>query len=518
VKEPAPPPAAPPPAPPNGARPRNDPPPTGGPPPGGGARTPDPEPRRQPHRAVEIVSSATRSGVVFCCLGLAILFTVAVCAHFGKIGEAPVMIPIAALLLALAAARRITRNHPDEAFVGRWLVIGLAVKLLAAWFRYFTLTVSYKGIGDATEYDKIGKELANAWLNGGHAPVLSNLRQTNFINWFTGVVYYVFGSSLLTGTFVFALLALLGSYFWYRATVEAVPMIDRRLYLAFVLFAPSIVFWPALVGKEALMQLGLGTFALGISFLLKQRLLPGLAVGAAGGWLVWVVRPHLLMIVAIAGGAAYLAGRVRKEGKEGRPGFLSRPFGIILVAFLVAFTISQGAQFLGLKDLSLNSIQAELDATTKQTGEGGSSFNNGGNSLNPLYFPQNVVTVFLRPFPWEIDSGLQIVASLESIALAGLCVIRRKSLRIAFRRSRETPFLMFCWVLTALYAVAFSAFANFGLLVRQRSLVFAALLVLFSIDPELEHRRQEVTAPRAPAWTEGGVPEVSESVVGGRPT
>src|SRR4029079_12027145 len=115
------------------------------------------------------------------------------------------------------------------------------------------------------------------------------------------------------------------------------------------------------------------------------------------------------------------------------------------------------------------------------TDQGGSSFHTGGNSLNPLYFPQNVVTVFVRPFPWEIDSGLQIVASLESIALVALCVVRRKSLRIAFARSRETPFLMFCWVLTALYAVAFSAFANFGLLVRQRSLVFAALLVLFSI-------------------------------------
>ena len=115
-------------------------------------------------------------------------------------------------------------------------------------------------------------------------------------------MYYIFGSSLLAGTFVFALLALIGSYFWYRATVEAVPMIDKRLYLGFVLFAPSIVFWPALVGKEALMQLALGTFALGTAFMLRQRLFPGLAVAVAGGWLMWVVRPHLLAIVTVGAG------------------------------------------------------------------------------------------------------------------------------------------------------------------------------------------------------------------------
>ena len=54
-----------------------------------------------------------------------------------------------------------------------------------------------------------------------------------------------------------------------------------------------------LVGKEALMQLGLGTMALGLSFLFRQQLLAGLMVAVSGGWLVWVVRPHLLAMVAI---------------------------------------------------------------------------------------------------------------------------------------------------------------------------------------------------------------------------
>jgi hypothetical protein len=237
--------------------------------------------------------------------------------------------------------------------------------------------------------------------------------------------------------------------------------------------------------------LGLGTMALGLSFLFRQQLLAGLMIAVSGGWLVWVVRPHLLAMVAIAGGAAYLAGRTRPRAGKKKAGLFSRPLGILIVAFLVAFTIGQGAKFLGLSSFSFSSIQTELDATTASSAQGGSSFNNGGHTLNPVNYPQDVLTVLIRPFPWEVGGGLQLVASAEGMILAGLIVFRFESLRIAFRRSRETPYFMFCWVLVALYCVAFSSFANFGLLVRERSLVLPAVLVLVAVDPSHEHRRRK---------------------------
>jgi hypothetical protein len=443
---------------------------------------------------VQLASTTTRSGVGFFALGAVTVAVVAGLSQAGTNGEGPFLVPVAGLFFALAAARRIARTRPAEAWVGNWLVWGLVAKLLAAYFRYYTLIHTYNGLGDAADYDNIGRQYASHWLNGTPGPRLFSpgLRKTNFVRWFTGVTYYSFGSKLLTGTFVFALLALVGSYFWYRATVDAVPFIDRRLYLAFVLFAPSIVFWPSIVGKEALMQFGLGVVAFGASLLVRQRLATGLVVAAAGGWLVWVVRPHLLALVAIAAGAAYLAGRVRKQ--TGKAGLLTRPIGIIVIAFLVAFTVGQGAQFLGISSLSLSSIQAELNATTASTSQGGSHFSHGNNSLSPLAWPMDAVTVFLRPFPWEVESSLQILASLESMALAALIVWRFKSLRAALARSREAPFLMLCWVLTGLYAVSFASFANFGLLVRERSLVLPALFVLLSVDP-IRARLQELPPP-----------------------
>jgi hypothetical protein len=455
--------------------------PPGGPP-RDGESSPPPSPGAAPGTP-QIVSADARSGVGFFALGMATIVIVAALTQVGTIGEGPFLIPAAGVFFALSAARHIARKRPDEAWVGNWLVWGVVAKLLAANFRYYTLIHTYNGLGDASGYDSFGRQYANHWLNGAPGPKLPSpgLRKTNFIRWFTGVTYYSFGSKLLTGTFVFALLALLGSYFWYRATVDSVPIVDKRLYMGFVMFAPSIIFWPSIIGKEALMQFGLGIVALGASFLLRQRLATGLLVAIPGGWLVWVVRPHLLALIAIAAGAAYLAGRVRKQ--HGKAGLLTRPFGIIIMAFLVAFTVGQGAKFLGISSLSLSSIQSELDATTASTSEGGSQFQHGSNSLSPLSWPMDAVTVFLRPFPWEIEGSLQILASLESLTLAVLLVVRFKSLRTALARSRESPFLMLCWVLTGLYAVSFASFANFGLLVRERSLVLPALLVLVSVDP-----------------------------------
>ena len=166
------------------------------------------------------------------------------------------------------------------------------------------------------------------------------------------------------------------------------------------------------------------------------------------------------------------------------------------MAFLVAFTVTQAADMLGIGSLSVQSIENELDATTESTAQGGSQFNHGGNSLNPINLPYNAATVFLRPFPWEAN-GMQLIASAEGLVLAVLLVKRFRSVRISLARSREIPYLMFAWVLVGLYAMTFAAFANFGILVRQRSLVLPAILILIAVDPALDRaRRHEKPPPR----------------------
>lgn len=466
-----------------------------------GALAPDPSaptpPARQaPERAASVDLDRSPPSPVLP-LGAALLLTF-VLMGLARLQTAPdagtVLVPLIALAAGSAFARHVRIRHPDEPFLGRWVLTGILVKLGASYFRYFTLVTTYDGQGDATGYDQFGRDFARAWLTGGTAPELPDLRRTNFLRWFTGAVYYLFGSNMVAGFFIFGLLALAGSYFWYRATVDAVPFANKKLYLGLVLFAPSIAFWPSSIGKESLMQLGIGVVALGTSLVLRRRLIVGLLVAAPGGWLLWVVRPHLLALVTLAAGVAYLTGRLDRSDKASTS-FLSRPGGAVIIAFLMVFTVSQGAQFLGIDSLSLDSIQAELDEQTERSAQGGSEFDNGDNSLNPIYLPRGAVTVLLRPFPWETDSPLQLISSLESALLGALMVVRFGSLRLSVSRARKTPFLIYAWTLTIAYSMTFSSFANFGLLVRQRSLVLPALFVLVCLDPEARRDADEERLP-----------------------
>ncbi len=409
-----------------------------------------------------------------------------------------VLVPAAALLSRVAAYRSIARRRPDEAWIGRFLVLGVVVKLLASFLRYLTLIVGYESRGDSFDYAEYGKKFANGWMGNGLVPELDNWRKSNFIRVFTGWVYFLFGTNTVAGFFIFSMLALLGSFLWYRATVDTVPDMNKKLYLGLVLFAPSIAFWPSSVGKEALMQFGIGVMALGTSFLLRQKLLSGLAIGLAGGWLLWVVRPHLLALVTLAAGCAYVAGRVR-GGKKGVGALSARPIGILVIALLMAFVVSQATASLGMEGFSLSSIETELDEVSAQTGQGGSQFDAGGNSLSPLNLPEGAVTVLLRPLPYEAGSPFELLASLESMVVLALIIKRFPSVRTAFRRARTTPFLLYSIILLILFAATFSSFANFGLLVRQRSLVMPTLFVLIAVNPMILPHRRDRTSPDADA-------------------
>jgi Uncharacterised nucleotidyltransferase len=468
-----------------------------GPGPPDGSPAPQPDPTRGTARA-----APPRNGLAFGIAGGALLVINVVGTQLGTNSLGVALVPLAGLLLAGAAARRIARLRPDEAWVGRWLVLAVVVKVGASWFRYHTAVNAYGGVADAFGYDEYGRGFAHAWLDGTSAPELDNLRQLNFMRWFTGVVYYLFGIDMVGGFLVFGLLAVVGSYFWYRATVDAVPRVDRRLYLALVLFAPSVMFWPSSIGKEALMQLGIGTTALATAHLLRHRLARATVAGFAGGWLLWVVRPHLLALVTLAAGCAYAAGRVRGAGGAMRS-LMARPVALLSVVLVMAFTLSQATKFLGMEDLSLSSIEEELDENTERTSIGGSEYEHEGNSLNPLRLPEGAVTVLLRPFPWETDSQLQLLASLESAVLAGIIVARLGSLRAALIRARSTPFLLYCWILVILYAATFSSIANLGLLVRQRSLVLPALYVLVAVRANATTPRSVSSAPRQAAVGRG---------------
>ena len=93
------------------------------------------------------------------------------------------------------------------------------------------------------------------------------------------------------------------------------------------------------------------------------------------------------------------------------------------------------------------------------------------------------------------------------MALVGFMILRRKSIALSLRKIREVPFLFYAWILTLLYVLLFQAFGNFGLLVRERSIVLPALYVLLALDVKLVQRVGAGVVRR----TTGALPHSRES-------
>jgi hypothetical protein len=301
------------------------------------------------------------------------------------------------------------------------------------------------------------------------------------------------GPSFIGGFLIFGYGAFWGAYLWYRAAADAIPTLNKRLFLGIVLFLPSIAFWPSSIGKEAVMILGLGGMAYGASLLLRRRGVQAVLVLVPAALLVNVVRPHLAAIFGLALAAAYVLGRVKSDRRMVAPG-ITRLFGIAAVIGLSIVTANQAADFLDLEGgISRSSLEEGLARQSARNTTGGSSFDpNARLSIESL--PASLWTTLFRPLPYEADDGFIAIAALENAAILGFSVLRIRSLGWSVRNIRKVPFVMFCFVVVLIYGAIYSSFGNFGLLVRQRSLALPAFFALLSIDSPKRRNRAVPTA------------------------
>jgi hypothetical protein len=91
------------------------------------------------------------------------------------------------------------------------------------------------------------------------------------------------------------------------------------------------------------------------------------------------------------------------------------------------------------------------------------------------------VTVLFRPFPFEVSDVTGLAASFEGLFLIGLLVLSRNRIRSIPRLLRTTPYLTYSLTYLVVFVFAFSSFANFGILSRQRVQAIPFLLVLIAL-------------------------------------
>jgi hypothetical protein len=384
-------------------------------------------------------------------------------------------------VLTIPIARRVSIIGGDRAIFAL-VMAGFGARMLASLGRYWFAFLATDGVADAGAYDEAGRKLAPAIraLNFGvstGAPVPG----TGFIRLVTATMYAIMGDNPIAAFLVFAWLGFLGLLLFWRAFLIAVPDGDSKRYLKLVLFLPSLLFWPSGISKEAWMVFSLGMCAYGIAGLLTRRraafvLIPGIVATT-------MVRPHVMLLV-YCGLIFALMVRRRTRRTAATPAF--QMLGLMVLLALGIVIASQTAQFLGVENLTLETVDTELQSTVEHTSSGGSEFNPVAINT-PLDIPLATVTVLFRPLPFEAHNLQSLIAAGEGVIFMVLVFGSWSRLRGVRRRIRKQPYIAYSLAFIAVFIFAFSNFSNFGILARERAQMLPLFLVLLAL-PKVPRR------------------------------
>ena len=401
------------------------------------------------------------------------------------------------VLISLPIFSRRARLEGDRRLF--WLlVLALLAKFIGSVVRYYVAFDVYGGVADASFYHDSGVQIAKRFGSGVFDTGLDSLSETDFIRFFTGVVYSFIGPTGLGGFFVFSWLGFWGLYFFYRAFRIAVPEGRSWGYAKLVFFLPTLVFWPSSIGKEAWMTFALGIAALGAARILSGRTWRGLVVAGLGLWAAAVVRPHVAGLLAVALAAGFLFRRPRHELRAFAP--VSKGIGLAALAVVAFLLVGRTDDFLRKAAIETEGgVAAVLRQTSERTELGGSRF---APSIleSPARAPVAVVTVLFRPFLFEVHNVQALAASIETTFLLILTLARWRWVIASVRSLRRQPYVAMAFAYTGLFVVAFSAFANFGLLARERAQLLPLFVVLLCVPPRSDEDEDDRPAedPSAP--------------------
>jgi hypothetical protein len=359
-----------------------------------------------------------------------------------------------------------------DRFVKLLFGAGITLRLAAAgayvWLGFFVFNVS----ADAFHYWTMGLFLANEFSGLGWAAFRPPWWSTNLIFNICGIITLVTGNAMPTLFVIFALAALWGGYFFYRAFCIAFPEWNRGQYGLLIVLLPSILYWSSAIGKDAMEQLFIGISAYGFARSARRLDVGAIIISVIGVTGAAAFRPHVGAMLAIS----MLLSFTLAKGKGGWMTVLGR---ILLVPVLVGctyFMLKQAQSFVGAESADLKSGAQVLEKRNIGTQVGGSPFDQGESLTRRI--AQGPFLLF-RPFPWEVHSFLSAVAAVEGLALWFVAWRKRRELW-ALRRKWRDPYIGFILAFALQFSIIFAAaISNFGILVRQRIMLAPIVLMLF---------------------------------------
>lgn len=271
------------------------------------------------------------------------------------------------------------------------------------------------------------------------------------------------GLSFLASSILFTLFGYIGIVYFYSLFIKNIEFnskIGKYQIFPWIFFLPNLHFWSAGLGKDTISFMCIALFFYSMQKPSKNVIKILLALG-----LTYIVRPHISVFLVASFGIAFLLdGRLKAYQKA--------LFTVVcILAFVVLF--NKFMAFLKIEELNTETIDSYSSSSVNNLNTGGS-----GVDISSYPYPLKVLTFLFRPFFFDINNVLAIVASLENLLLVILSI---KFLKVnpitVFRKGNYLVKGSFIFFVVG--TLSFSLIlGNLGIMLREKNMFIPALLFI----------------------------------------
>ncbi|WNC69653.1 hypothetical protein RI845_05765 [Thalassotalea nanhaiensis] len=289
---------------------------------------------------------------------------------------------------------------------------------------------------------------------------------TNSVSSITCILV-VLNFSYLACFLFFNILGSIGLLFFY-SSLKQVNISNNKFITRLsiiIIFLPSISFWSAAIGKDAMSFLSV-SLALWSALDLKRR---KVTMGGAIFFML-LVRPHVAAVMVLA--IAFSTLIDRSLGQKVRIGM----FIISLISSVVVLPFALKYAGLG-DDVTANSLQSYIEKRQSYNLSGG-----GAVDIQNMSLPGKVFTYMFRPLPYEAHSITSLISSIDNVILL-LFFIYGAFKCVATRKIKYESLLKYNLAFIGVYALVVLLMlslttANLGIAMRQKWMFMPMFLFL----------------------------------------
>lgn len=401
------------------------------------------------------------------------------------------------LLIVVYYCAYLVRGRVPDIESRRYFLPALTVRICGALVAGFIYQYYYEG-GDTLAYHTHGSRhiweaiisnpirgLDLLFSNGVHHPetlaysgkIWYFRDQQSFFVIRVAAVFDLLTFSSYSGTAVlFAVVSFIGAWLMYRTFYHMYPDFHGWLAVS-CLFVPTVFFWGSGIFKDTvtLTALGIATYCL-YQVAIERKIRLGYILGIlVCFWTIYSIKIYILLCFLPAAllwiGIRYIAGVRHVVARA-----LLLPLGLMCIVALGYVAVKQVAQDDPRYNLNRIAETARVTAydigfwTGKDAGSGYSLGELDGRLESMLRLAPQAINVSLyRPYLWEVNNPLMLLAALESFALLLVTLYVLFSARTRVFRYLFHPDVIFCMVFGVIFAFAVGVSTyNFGTLSRYK--------------------------------------------------